>query len=168
LPCGYTGDALPGIGKAVDLSKHAESSAIAVEQGATEQFRRARRPEVSFHGRRPALVARKGEHILNAQRFTYVLDLGIYAILINSAFKNHRDILRHEVRDSSKCENRFERERVMLCTPTWYGLGFPFRPSRTPFRTLWRLTSGSSPRWTPVSVKLLLPPRHSRGVSRSY
>ena len=86
LPCGYAGDALPGIAKAVDLSKHVESSAIAVEQGATEQFRRARRPEASFHGRRLALVARKGEHILNAQRFTCVLDLVIDAILINSAF----------------------------------------------------------------------------------
>jgi hypothetical protein len=33
LPCGFAGDTLPSIGKAVDLSKHAESRAIAVEQG---------------------------------------------------------------------------------------------------------------------------------------
>src|SRR5712692_598304 len=58
--------------------------------------------------------AAKAEWDYRPDAFTCVLDLGIYAVLINSAFQNHRDILRHQVRDSSKCENRFERERVML------------------------------------------------------
>jgi hypothetical protein len=51
-------------------------------------------------------------------------------------------------------------------TPIYYGLGFRSRPSRFSFL---RVLGGSRVEfrwWTPISVKLLLSPRHSRGISR--
>src|SRR5271165_7082462 len=36
-----------------------------------------------------------------------------------------------------------DEHHMVFALPLRYGLGFPSRPSRTPFRVLWRLTSGS-------------------------
>src|SRR5271165_756946 len=36
-----------------------------------------------------------------------------------------------------------DEHHMVFALPLRYGLGFPSRPSRTPFRVLWRLTLGS-------------------------
>jgi hypothetical protein len=68
--------------------------------------------------------------------------------------------------DPSSCADISGWKLHGICTPTSYGTGFLLRPSWIPFAYGWVDHVGEFPRRTPVLVKLLLPPRQSRGGSQ--
>ena len=60
----------------------------------------------------------------------------------------------------------FGMNKHRICIPTLYGIGFLLGPSWISFLCALAAHIKEFPRWTPLFVKLLLPPRQSRGISQ--